>query len=1709
MSADHQMDPHDDLLRDPETGLEIAVVGLAGRFPGASSVADLWRLLRAGEEGLTRFSREQLEQAGVPADVLDREDYVPVRGVLEEADTFDAELFGYGPREAEIMDPQQRVFLECAFHALEDAGYDPARAEFPIGLWGSCGLSSYIGRFYADPRLVERFGVHALALANDKDFLCTRVAYKLDLGGPAVTVQTACSSSLVAVHMACQGLLAGECDLALAGGVSVSFPQQRGYLYAPGGIVSPDGRTRTFDADAAGAVSGHGVALVVLKRLEDALADGDEVRAVIRGSALANDGARRAGFTAPSQEGQARALRAAYQMAQVDPATVTYVEAHGTATELGDPIEVSALRQAFEAESEALGKEAVTVQGQPAPCWLGSVKTNLGHLDAAAGVAGLIKAVLALQHGELPPSLHFESPNPRLPFDGSRFRVAAQLQPWERPRRGGATLPLRAAVSSFGLGGTNAHVILEEAPAPVEPVPEESVDRLLVVSAGDGEARDQLAADLADHLANHLEADPAAQQAAHQEVGEGLSLRDVAATLSQGRRAQSHRLAVVASTPEEAIARLRGEEPQERLVGVPGDAPPVVLLLPGVGDHYAGLGRELYRREPVFRQVVDRCAEVLQREVGEDPRRWLDSGEEASGAGAAPDLRAMLRRGPAAEDSSSPSLSPLAAQLLVFTVEQALVALWRSWGVRPAAVVGYSLGEISAACASGALELEDAALFVARRARLMEALPAGVLLAVPLGVEELEPHLRQLAAETESSGTDANSSADPNAGVHLLADNASSSCVVAGREEAIAALESKLEAAGVAYRRVGSDRPVHTPLANTTVAELERFAPALAAPRIPWASTVSGELVAGARDAAGIDHTGAAAASHWGRQWTSPVRYRRALTAAVESVRRGRPADSPVLLLEAGPGQALGSFALASQSGVTALPSLPFAYDRQPARRFALRTLGRLWTAGVAVRWTALDGSGPDGSGSDGEELPRRVPLPLTPLRRQRYWIDGESDGAALPPSAEGSWERIEDPAARFLVPVWSPAPVWVSNSRQASGEALAEGNTLVLPLEARGDASLRAGELAQALGARAEVASSWTPDSASGCREEWRAALQQLLATATESARPLVVLLTSSPGSLPQEDPSAALESIRRGPLAALFAFAELWAGSTPRPCDLVVLLPGNSGTQSARAPERALLVGAARSLAQEGPGLELRLIDPGTPEDPADWARRVQQGLTAPSEQRFVVHADGQRLHRRWEKLLLPESSGLPASGVHWISGGLGGLGIALGRHLAKRAAADGQRLILVLASRGGLEVQGGEGQRRRAAVDELTSLGAEVRVQTVNVVQREALAQALTEAAQWGPLTAIYHLAARPGGGLMALRTAAEVDEVLDAKAGAAALLWELVPELPQPPQAVVLFSSTAAAAGGLGQGDYAAANRYLGALAASASSASRSSAAGTRWLAVDWDEWQWDAWGAGREGLPAELVATLDAQRRTYGLREEEGFGALDRALGALLEGAPISRLLVSTRDLRPWLASAGPRLADLSVVPGGSGEPGERPRHERPQLAVEYVAPRSADEEALARLWEDLLGVAPVGIHDSFLDLGGHSLLALQLISRLREETGRAVELREVFEYPTVEALAARLKQLSTAAVGEDESILPVADEIVAAESHSADSAVPSEEEIAALSAEDLDLLLGELGAEEALAELGVEELGADGLLGEGGLLGEPAQDDETSGGEQG
>jgi acyl transferase domain-containing protein/thioesterase domain-containing protein/acyl carrier protein len=783
----------------------IAVVGMAGRFPGARNLSEFWRNLHDGVESIDVLTDENLIAAGATATELANPDYVRASATLDDIDRFDASFFGLSPRDAMIMDPQHRLFLECAWEALENSGWSAEEFAGRIGVYAGSGMNGYlIHNLLTNAELVASAGLFLLKqTGNDKDVLATRVSYQLNLTGPSLSVQTACSTSLVAIHLACQGLLNHECDMAMAGGVTIEIPHGLGYAYREGEILSRDGHCRSFDAASSGTIFGSGLGIVVLRRLEDAVRDGDFIHATILGTAINNDGARKVSYLAPSVAGQAEAIEEALAVADVTAESISYVETHGTGTIVGDPIEIAALTRAFRTSSKRNGF-----------CAIGSLKSNVGHLDAAAGVAGFIKTVLALEHRQLPASLNFSKPNPLIDFERSPFYVNTRLREWNSDLK-----PRRAGVTSLGIGGTNAHAILEEAPTVVPSGPSRPW-QVLTLSAKSPTALDSIARD----LANHLEENSA-------------KLADVAFTSHLGRKAFRYRRAIVCAAGASDALR-RGDSRRVVSNSAPDTEPPMILLCTGQGSQYVTMARGLYESEPVFRSTIDFCSEYLQQFIGVDLRTILFPPETATNAAA--ELLNQTR-------FTQPGL---------FVVEYAMAKLWLSWGVEPAAMIGHSVGELAAACIAGVFSLEAGLQIIAERGRLIQSMPTGAMTAVPMTEREVIPLL--------------------NGKLSLASINGDEQCVVSGPDGAVTELEKSLADMGMEYRRLRVSHAFHSSMMDPILREFSDFVRKfdLAPPRIPYISSATGSWIT---DAEAIDP------AYWARQLRQTVRFAEGIGRALET----------------------------------------------------------------------------------------------------------------------------------------------------------------------------------------------------------------------------------------------------------------------------------------------------------------------------------------------------------------------------------------------------------------------------------------------------------------------------------------------------------------------------------------------------------------------------------------------------------------------------------------------------------------------------------------------------------------------------------------------------------------------------------------------------------------------------------------------------------
>ncbi|HEY4458796.1 MAG TPA: SDR family oxidoreductase [Pseudonocardiaceae bacterium] len=1296
----------------------IAIVGLGGRFPGAVSLREFWANLLAGRESVRFHTEDELRAAGVPADLLTGPGYVPASVEPPDLEYFDAELFGFTPRDAAVLDPQIRMFLDSAHSAIEHAGYDPHRIP-DTGVFGTVGMNRYLDMHVLRGYQAGSTAGLATGTLSYADYTATQLSYRFGFRGPALAVSSACSSSALAVHLACQALLAGECDFAVAGGAELEVPVHHGYRWDAGGPLSQDGHCRPFDADATGTIFGSGAGAVLLKRYGDAIADHDSIWAVIRASAVNNDGAAKAGFSAPGLAGQIAVVTEALQVADVSPADISYVEAHATGTALGDPIEVSALSQAF----AGLGRGAD--DGEPVV--LSSIKGNVGHLGHASGIVSLIKLCLALRHEQLPPTANFARANPRLELDRTPFEVRAEVTPWPRQ-----ATPRRAGLNSLGIGGTNVHLIIEEAPVPAaREVP--TRPQLFVWSAGSTAGAERLRDALADAVD---ELDPAA-------VG------DLAATLQEGRTVHTVRGAVVADVPD-AAAALRDAPPVLRGAGARRGT---AFLFPGQGAQHVGMARTLIAARPDFAAHLDAC---------------LDRFAALPDGLALPELRAALT----ADDAGAAArLADTAiAQPLLFSIGYALAQFWADLGVRPDVVLGHSLGELTAAAVAGVLDLDDAVAVVAARATAMSRMPRGAMLSVRLPHDELRARLRD--------------------GTVVAVVNDPRATTLAGPTEAVRALAAELAAEGVTTRILPTSHAFHCELMSPAV---EQFLPTLQRVRL---RTPEIRLVSAAAGAVITD--AATEPRFWAEQLVRPVRFDQGLAQLLSG--------DPLLLLELGPGHTLTALAKGTEqvrSGASvAYPCLaPAAQrDRTDDEKTFLRAAGAVWAEGGQLDWQRLRLG----------EAAHRIPVPGYPYERKRHWIELATDAATDsapaapvdPPVTPAPAEEAVSGTA-FSEPVWARVPALPPASRRMR---------TALVLVPDGDAYARPVVLAlQRGGCRVVVARPGHELAEDGTG--WRVRPDHpddldavLTALAARTGTPDLVVHALALAPWPGPDLTSIDQQLRQS-VHSVRGWAQVLARRVTG-TELIVLTDGAadvSGAETAH-PAKATLPALARSLAEETADVRCRLVDIATA---SCQSLVLATELATPGTDPVVAL----RGARRWVRTEVPIEEPATAAlgdlairehGVYVLTGGCGGLGLAVARALGE----TGTSPHLVLTTR-----------REPATIpaadlETIRATGASVEVRRCDVTDAHSMRRLFDAIrAEHGMVHGVVHLAGLPGDAVLLRRSAEATDAVLAPKVHGTLALAEALAGQAATLDFLIGFSSRAALTGLVGGADYAAANAFL--------------------------------------------------------------------------------------------------------------------------------------------------------------------------------------------------------------------------------------------------------------------------------------------------------
>jgi amino acid adenylation domain-containing protein len=1486
--------------RQEVSGLAIAVIGMAGRFPGAANLDEFWNNLKEGIESIVFFADEELQAVGIDPGLIKHPDYIKAFGVLDNKEFFDASFFGYLPIEAETMDPQIRLFHEVVWEALENSGTNPGTYNGRIGLYAGATNSFEWEAANYMLRRHEELGYMEVSQLTDKDVLCCRISYKLNLRGPAVSVQTRCSTSLVAIHMACWSLQAGECDLALAGGVTLSPSKKAGHLFREGMIDSPDGHCRAFDVNANGAVGGEGAGVVVLKPLQSAAAQGDNILAIIKGSAINNDGIQKVGFTAPGVQGQADVIRAALDTAGIESESIGYIETHGTATALGDPIEIEALTLAFNSNK----RNFIPV---------GSVKSNMGHLDAAAGVAGFIKVVMALNHKQIPPSLHFKAPNPNIDFANSPFYVNAALTGWHpRCDDEGNAYPLRAGVSSFGIGGTNAHLVLEQAPVidhsslVMGEKRKEKEYQLILLSAKTETALDRMTQNLVEYFQHHL-----LNHDNHENpINPGLALANTAYTLQVGRKAFAYRKIAVCSTLEEAVEILStaGSEKVATHI-VKQENPEVVFMFSGQGAQYVNMGRELYREEAVFREEMDRCFEILAGLVDYNLKEILYPGEcKAQSAERKAKNRTLTSSSTDTLVKGSYALCTMRhaidqteiAQPLLFIFEYSLARLLMKWGIKPGVMIGHSIGEYVAACLSRVFSLEDALKLVVLRGNLMQQMPVGTMLSVSLPEEQLKPLLE-------------------NRDLSLAAVNSSSVCVVSGPNDAVDEFEKQLVEKKYIHRRLHTSHAFHSTMMQPI---LEEFTAAvgkisLKPPQIPFISNVNGERITDQQ---------ATVPGYWATHIRQTVRFSDGISRLL------RETDTPLLLVEVGPGKTLSTFVRQhshkkdhhSVSNLVKHPS-----EQISDGEYLVKGLGQLWLYSKSILWDLYH---------QGQKH-TRIPLPTYPFEGQPYWLEtdiSQMEAQQLKTSSRHELRKNPHLADWFYIPSWEFSMLPPVRGRKETGPQV----SLVFA-----DECGLAARLVKKLQKDNHLTVMVTPGHefkrvkdegyiytlAPGDKEHYLELMEELFLM---DLMPRQVIhcwnITPNPGEGLELEVNTVKEALIKGFYSLVYTAQALTRVAGMRENIRLLVLSNRLyevvGGENI-LPVRAVLSGPCRIIPQEFPHIRCTHFDIEFPLSAPARENDLVEQLCAelnhqPGEPASVIAYRGKRRWVRTFKPITLETPGgdtpyLKKNGVYLITGApgdYGTVGFILARFLARQVKA---RLVLVSRSqlpprnqwRQWLTRDENDKSERTAGIGrkiryirQLEELGSEVLLLSADVSDKKQLSAAVAQTENhFGKINGVIHAAAVMGKELLAFMVDENQNHHYEKqfipKIYGLVTLYRVFKD--KPLDFCLLTSSLAAIMGPLVA--YTAANCFMDAFAHWANRDRRDSSA--PWISVNWDNWQPLATSEEQE-TPGNPV---DAAELT--MTPEQGVEAFHR----ILSWGQASQVITCTTDL-------GLRFKQLPVKP---------------------------------------------------------------------------------------------------------------------------------------------------------------------------------------------
>lgn len=1361
-------------------GNDIAIVGMACRLPGAKNTQQYWENLTNSREALTKLTDDELRAAGVSERLIENPNYVKAGMFLKDMECFDAAFFGFNPQEARIMDPQHRHFLECAWETFEDAGYVPSDVDGAVGVFAGSGHNAYMPyNLLPNKEVMDQSGFFLVRhTGNDKDFLSTRASYLFDLKGPSVNVQTACSTSLVAVHMAAQSLLSGECDMALAGGVTIELPHQQGYLYKDGEILSKDGHCRPFEQSSGGTLFGSGVGCVLLKRLDDALADGDNIHGILKSSAINNDGATKVSYLAPSVDGQVAAIREAIDIGDIDPQTVGFIECHGTGTQMGDPIEVAALSQAY-------GQDNSNKQY----CALGSVKSNIGHLDTAAGVAGMIKAILSLKHAQLVPTLHFDAPNPAIDFASSPFYVNDRLREWN------SETPRRAAVSSLGVGGTNAHIILEEPPAAEGETESKHNIHLLTLSAKTEPALNSAA----KRLSNHLKDNP------------DISLADVAYTLNLGRLECNHRLTVEASTVEEAIEQLSDLNALTKAKTKVEGEPSLVFMLPGGGAQHSGMGAELYQSESVYRDAFDACMNCLPAEFSERVRSLVFAPEE--------------ERENATETLQTPTLTLTS----LFATEYALAKQMMAWGAKPAAMIGHSMGENTAACLAGVMSLHDAMNLVYLRGQLFERAPEGGMLSIPLPLEEAKQYMSD--------------------SLDVAAVNSPELCVATGPKQELLALQQRLQEADIESTIVRIKVAAHSRMLDEILEDFRAYLKSikLSVPSIPFTSNLTGDWIS---DEQAMDP------NYWVDHLRNTVRF----SDNVATVMR----DEKRVFVEVGPGRTLTNLAMANlEPGTVARSSMRHPNEDASDSLVVKRTLGALWSSGAKIDWADYWE----------DEYRFRVALPTYAFEKKKHWVD----------VVEKSGEDLdEDLRKKKDLSEWYAKLAWRQHDlcgkpQEEDAEYLvfAEGSELSTALIKKLSAlqlSCSTVKLASSYEESGDNRFDLSPSDESGF-------FKLASKTIDQSSKSLKVFYLWPMQGANHDKSSGVSTGIENRSFWGLFNLLKVLA-ETDRSVELCVVADElYSLIGETISPEKSLALGPVLVASRELPHVSTRIIDPSLDGINVEKsAEKLIRELMYDADFSQIMYRGGRRWVRDIDQMRLEgrvqHDNWISKSSTVLISGGLGGIGL----NMARLCSSKGAKKVILMSRRKFPEEASWTGLLNQlpehdflhyqlSVLKELKASSTEVSLISADVTDAQSMAAALTAAGvSVDEIDAVIHAAGLMDDKLLLEKTEDEARRVLDAKVYGAKALDDLFAQTTL--NHFIVFSSVASYLGLPGQIDYTAANAYLDAFAAE-----RNKRCSGKTVAINWSAWKdvGMAVSAGQKNsgaLPVE-ASLLDGCKMTEG------------------------------------------------------------------------------------------------------------------------------------------------------------------------------------------------------------------------------------------------